>query len=111
MQIEVVRSAFSVGYTFRMLLKAIQEGHRILLLPPPPPPQPGDTRPRDCPSTLGQESEKKGPPVSEFSIATMHEYLVRFIVADDQVSTYYSVPRPCNVSDNFITVHECHRMS
>jgi hypothetical protein len=86
MQIDAIRSAFSMGYTFRTLREAIQKGTKLTALPPAPRPDHGDALPYDF-LALGQGSKKNGPTVPEFSISAMHEYLVKFIVVDDQVST------------------------
>jgi len=87
MQPDKVWSAFSMGYTFRMLCEAVQQGNKLTVLPPAPCPNDGDTLPCNfLPS--GQESEKHRLTVPKFSIAAMHEHLVKFIVADDQVSNH-----------------------
>jgi len=96
--VTAVRSAFSVGYMFRTLHEAINEGHKLSLLPPPPSPKVGDTCPHDCPC--------KGITIPVFSISMLHEALVKFIVADDQVSTFTTVWH-WNAS-NSIIVYQCY---
>jgi len=105
-QIEAVCSAFSVGYMFRTLCEAINEGHKLSSLPPPPSPKVGDAHPHDCPCKLTQEPKKNGITIPVFSISMLHKALVKFIVADDQVSTFTTVW--CWNASNSITVYQCY---
>ncbi|KIK28758.1 hypothetical protein PISMIDRAFT_90433, partial [Pisolithus microcarpus 441] len=85
-QINIVQNAFTVGYTFRTLKVALtQSGFDIHKLPPAPAPKPGDASPGDflMPAwhlRWGHDG------ILEFTIAAMHEQIIWFIVADDQVS-------------------------
>lgn len=81
-QLSAVQSAFSMGYTFKTLREAIQQGNKIAALPPAPRPGHGDSLPGNL---LPSGTEKSTSAFPEFSNAALHEYLVKFVVADDQV--------------------------
>ncbi|KAG6371769.1 hypothetical protein JVT61DRAFT_9123 [Boletus reticuloceps] len=83
-QVDPVRKAFSTkGYTFRTLRDAIRRGHKLNALPPVH----FDHRDSQARDFLPL-SEKNMPAIPNFSLAAMHEYLVRFIVTDDQVRKF-----------------------
>lgn len=78
-QIDSIRIALGTGYTLKTLLEAIQQGHQLTTLPPAPRPNNGGIQQHD------RLQSSDAPTVPEFSLGAMHDYLVRFIVADDQV--------------------------
>lgn len=81
--VDAVINAFKMGYTFKTLIHALkQPGITGRNLPPPPRPGPGDSVPLGSQLHVPQALEDSVP---EFSHQAMHEYLVRFVVADDQV--------------------------
>ncbi|KIK21588.1 hypothetical protein PISMIDRAFT_103906, partial [Pisolithus microcarpus 441] len=85
-QINIIRNAFTAGYTFRTLKVALtQSGFDIHKLPPAPAPEPGNTSPGDF-LMPGRHLRWGHDGIPEFTIAAMHEQIVWFIVADDQVS-------------------------
>lgn len=87
MQSPLLKAAFSSGYTYNSLKAVLTcQGVTIHGLPPPPPPEVGD----NIPSGLGKPPK---PDIStdlpKFSLGALHNYIVRFIVADEQVCTLY----------------------
>jgi hypothetical protein len=82
-QIDAVRTAFSAGYTFTTLREALlKPGVSIRALPAAPRPGPGDS-----PLELaGSSAFSLDAGLPSFSPPVFHHFLVRFIVADDQVS-------------------------
>lgn len=82
--VDAATNAFKMGYTFKTLIHALgQPGVTSQNLPLPPRPGPGDNVPL---GSLPQVPQALEDSVPEFSHQAMHEYLVRFVVADDQVS-------------------------
>ena len=77
-QIDAVRIAQSTGYSLRAIQQAIQEGHKLTVLPELRS-NSSDSQPRRFPSS------DNTPAIPEFSLTALQEYLVKFIVADDQV--------------------------
>lgn len=97
-----------MGYTFTTLREALkQPGVTIRALPPPPTPAPGDI----CPAG-SESSPADGLP--EFSPSTLARFLVKFIVADDQVR-YLSLSLLSIFGFlwfiDVLVVHQRHRMS
>ncbi|KIK19075.1 hypothetical protein PISMIDRAFT_13963 [Pisolithus microcarpus 441] len=86
-QINSVRATFSIGYNYATLREVLSHPNiSIHLLPPAPPPRPSD----QLPVFSGPRPPPLGAGLPPFSISALHCYLVRFIVADDQVSDYRS---------------------
>ncbi|KIJ21095.1 hypothetical protein PAXINDRAFT_6876 [Paxillus involutus ATCC 200175] len=80
-QIEAAKAAFSVGYTFTTLQEALQKpGASIRALPPAPQPGPGDSPPE----LAGSQPFSLGAGLPSFSPPVFHQFLVRFIVANNQ---------------------------
>ena len=86
-QTKLLKVAFSGGYTYNSL-KAMLTLRNIEIdnLPPPPPCKVGDT----IPLCLGPKADL-GADIPEFSLTALHDYLVRFIFADDQIDVMQSV--------------------
>jgi len=82
-QIPLLKAAFSSGYTYNSLKAVLaHQGVTIYNLPPLPPPEVGD----GIPLGLGKHLKTDlGADLPEFSLGALHDYIVRFIVADDQV--------------------------
>lgn len=70
-----------MGYSLKTLREEVQHGTKLTELPPPPHPNPGNSQPHDRVPSSGKDT----PTMPEFSLSAMQEYLVKFIVADDQV--------------------------
>jgi hypothetical protein len=84
-QIHSVQAALNVGYTFKTLAEALaQPGVTIRSLPPAPRPQSGDYL---TSGIFPQPTPSLGADLPEFSMGAMHDAIVKFIVADDQVSS------------------------
>lgn len=82
--VDAAINAFKMGYTFKTLIHALrQPGVTSQNLPLPPRPGPGDNAPL---GSLPHVPQALKDSVPDFSHEAMHEYLVRFVVADDQVS-------------------------
>jgi hypothetical protein len=80
-----VNAAFNTGYTFTTLREMLSKpGVVIRKLPPALWPEPGDRTPTIPGSNLVPNGGL--PP---FSFAALHHYLVRFIVANDQVTNSF----------------------
>ena len=78
MQIDVVQVAQSTAYSLRAIQQAIREGHKLTALPELHS-NSSDSQPRRFPSS------DNTPAIPEFSLTMLQEYLVKFIVADNQV--------------------------
>ena len=77
-----VKVALKLGYDLSMLLEALKlPGVTIHNLPPPP------QRPSDTQENLQPGGEPRDNELPPFSTAAFHQFLVRFITADDQVHT------------------------
>jgi len=79
-QSKLLKAAFSLGYTYNSLKAALALPNSTIDNLPPPPPKDGD----NIPLRLGPKVDL-GTDIPEFSLTALHDYLVRFIVADDQV--------------------------
>ncbi|KIM61340.1 hypothetical protein SCLCIDRAFT_122229, partial [Scleroderma citrinum Foug A] len=80
-QTKLLKAAFSGGYTYDSLKATlVLPNMTIDALPPPPLHEVGDM----IPLCLGPKTDL-GTDIPEFSLTALHDYLVRFIVADDQV--------------------------
>lgn len=76
--LENVKEAFKAGYTYPALRQALSlPDVTIRTLPPPSLPVSTNLSPGALPPE---------PSLPPFSLATLHQYLVKFIVSDDQVS-------------------------
>ena len=83
-QIRSVKAAFSVGYTYTTLREIHRKpGVTVRTLPPAPQPGANDVPPRIAGS---QSSASLDAGLPSFSIPTFHRYLVKFVIACDQVS-------------------------
>ncbi|KAF8546660.1 hypothetical protein OG21DRAFT_1490955 [Imleria badia] len=78
-QIDAVRIVRSTGYSLRAIREAIWQGHKLTALPELLCSNSGDSQP--C-NFLPSDNT---PAIPEFSLTALQEYLVKFIVADDQV--------------------------
>lgn len=89
-QTPLFKAAFSSGFTFKTL-KVVLADPKVTIqnLPPPPPSEEGDSIPVGLGPLPGPDITADIP---EFSVQALHDYLVRFIVANDQVrATHHSV--------------------
>ena len=73
-----------MGYTFKTLHEAVQRGNKITELPSACQPNHRDSLASNLlPSGPGSEGNRCV--VSDFSITALHKYLVRCVVANNQV--------------------------
>ncbi|KAI6021257.1 hypothetical protein EDC04DRAFT_2901326 [Pisolithus marmoratus] len=81
-QLKLLKATFSSGYTFNTL-RATLAFPNVMIdnLPPPPPPKVGNCIPSNL-GSLPRADISDG--ILEFSLKALHDYLVRFIVANDQ---------------------------
>lgn len=79
----LLKGAFHSGYTFQTLREVLSRPNvTIDHLPPPPTPDVGDT----IPSTLGPRPKADiGAGLPEYSQQALNQFLVEFIVENDQV--------------------------
>lgn len=92
MQIEAGWAAQSKGYSLVALYEAVQQGTKLTDLI------------TITDNTVFQPLEKNTPGIPNFSLSALHKYLVKFVVADNQVSiSSFSLP---NISNNYITGHQ-----
>lgn len=85
-----VNATFNAGYILKTLHNVLkQPGITIHKLPPAPHPEPGDVIPIHV---NRQPSTSLDTDLPDFFIAALHEYIVKFIIADDQVSYIYDYP-------------------
>lgn len=82
-QSPLIKAAIKSGYTFKTLREALNSPSITLdNIPPPPPQEDGD----DVPAGLGPQSKADlNASIPEFSLRAFHQYLVDFIVANNQV--------------------------
>ena len=79
-QTKLLKAAFSGGYTYDSLKAVLTLPNMTIDALPPPSREVGDM----IPLCLGPKTDL-GADIPEFSLTALHDYLVRFIVADDQV--------------------------
>ena len=84
-QIKTIQVIIDLDYKLLTILEVIWKGHSLNKLPP------------ILPKTSGSHDflpslEKKTPVLPNFSLSAMHEYLVKFVIADDQVVKTRSTP-------------------
>lgn len=82
-QSTLLKAAFMSGYTFKTLREVLSRPNATLdKLPPAPTPEIGDT----VPSALGPRPKVDiGADMPEYSLQTLRQFLVDFIVENDQV--------------------------
>jgi len=82
-QLPLLKAAFSSGYSFKTLIAVFTDSNVAIDNLPPPPPL-GDVD--YIPSNLGPQSHANlDVDLPEFSIKALHDFLVGFVVTDNQV--------------------------
>lgn len=74
---DLIRGPIGMGHTLGTILEAIRSGCTLGKLPPP--------RANQVAAGNQPIPSSGGPIMPEFSVGAMRDYLVKFIVADDQV--------------------------
>jgi hypothetical protein len=92
--LESVKATMARGYTLNEIWEALAEGGALALLPP---------RHSEASSTNSANPSDR-PSIPPFSLEELHDHLVAFIVADDQVRDIYShlIPRTRAITNRYL---------
>lgn len=81
-RVKFAKAAFTSGYTFNTLKRAIsQPGVKLDDLPPPPPPDPSDR----LPIGIIAQQPAIGADLPPFTVDGLKDHVVRYLVANDLV--------------------------